>query len=251
MELVADLQATIEQKDNIDRLKGLFRRRHEALVVLLGTFLTDFYAHHAASMQTGAGIIKHIEEAVPSAMIPAKVSPDLIGHPSDKLDLAIDVAPLATAAILAKGKNTTTKDMVLMLGSAQALATAADIAVVQTHLVSATEKTQADVGSSALTIAMFTKYLFDKMAQAETKREKLAWRAITAVFIGTVTVGAAFLDSRNFTTNLSSHTSGAVVGAAESKREQKRQQKNNVYQLEPKSPSPALDYDTAAEALAA
>jgi hypothetical protein len=251
MELTADPQVQLEHKNNIDRLKGLFRRRHEALIVLLGTFLTDFYAHQAASMQTGAGIIKHIEEAVPSAMIPAKVSPDLIGHPSDKLDLAIDVAPLATAAILAKGKNTTTKDMILMLGSAQALATAADVAVVQAHLISAAEKSQADVGSSALTISMFTKYLFDKMAQAETKRERSARRAIAAIFVGSVTIGAAFLDSRNFTTNLSSHTSGALVGAAESKREQKRQQKNNVYRLDQEHPKPALSYDATTEALAA
>lgn len=196
-------------RQSIDTIK----RAREALIVSLGIIITDLVAHNAASMRTGASIGEHALKAIPSALIPAEVSDDLIGQHSQALDLAVDLGPLGLSTILAKDTTASTKEMVKLAVGAQLLATASDMTIVESHLTSRTELTQQDVGSSAITVAFFSKYLFDKVASSETERRRRAWQLVTGVFAGAVTLGAAYIDSKNFSTDLTSHGSGVVAGA--------------------------------------
>lgn len=204
------------------------RRTREAIIVALGTILTDIYAQNAADLKAGAGVGEHLIKAIPSALEPAQVSDDLMGHPNPTLDLAIDVAPLAAGTMLARESIGSTKDLIKLAITAQAAASAADLAAVEGHMLTRAEMAEKDVGGSALTTAFFARVLFDKIARSETEKQRRIWQAVTAVFAGAVTVGAAYLDSKNFSTDLASHGSAVVVGGVSSHMENRASPKSDI-----------------------
>jgi hypothetical protein len=200
----------------IDQGARRIEHARDAVVVALGTILTDIYANNLADLKTGAGVGEHVLKAIPSAFEPAEVSDDLLGKPNPTMDLAIDVGPLALSTAMARESMGSTKELALLALSAQAAASGADIAAVEGHLLSRAEMAEKDVGGSALTTAFFTRVLFDKIARSETEKQRRVWQAVTAVFVGAVTVGAAYFDSKNFSTDLASHSAAAAVGGGSS-----------------------------------
>lgn len=193
----------------------IIKRSREAVIVSLGTILTTLLANNEVSVRTGADLGEHMLKAVPSALEPADVSAVLERKDNQGLDLAIDLVPLSASSIAARS-TTSTKELVKLAISAQLLASSADTALAEGHLIDRAEMAEKDVGSSALTTAFFTKFLLDRAARSTSERERRAWQAVTAVFAGAITVGAAYIDSRHFYTDFASHGAAVVTGAGSS-----------------------------------
>jgi|GEM_PF-5436130 len=184
----------------------------EALIVSLGIFIVDSFAHNAAAVSSSAGIAERTLDAIPSAFVAPELSDDVLSKPVHQLDVAFDASTLSAAVIISR-QTSSLKEMAAVSLTAQVLSSVADGAAADGRLLSKTEMSQQDVGSSAITSALITKYLLDKRADAPSEKQRRAWSATTGLFLGSVTLGAAMLDRKNGTTDLISHSVGALTGA--------------------------------------
>jgi hypothetical protein len=183
----------------------------EAAIVSLGIILVDSLARNDVANYVSASVDKKIEDALPSAFVAPRISDD-IGLPSHNLDLALDVSAAATSTLLVKSTSSA-KEMVAIGAAAQLASSTADAAVTGANLLSPAEMHQEDVGASAIESAFITKFLLDKMNEAESGTSKKLWAGAAGVFALAMTFGASYVDRKNGTLDFSSHTAGIGVGA--------------------------------------
>ena len=164
----------------------------EAIGATLGLITYHYLdlANKVGSMRAGAGALEHLKDAFPSAPEPAEVSPAILGKENHEFDIAAAALPLYASIVLLRGATpkTKAKDLVTLAFAAQVLATAGDTAATETNLLNSTERASTDMGPSAIFIAFFNKYLFDRILATEDQQKRRAWVAVTAVFAGAVPI---------------------------------------------------------------
>jgi hypothetical protein len=126
------------------------------------------------------------------------------------LDTALQIGA-AGVGLEAARRTTSRRGLLVTAVGAQALACVVDAGVERSGWLSPGEKAQEDVGFSSIYVAWLTKFLLDKLAQAQTAREKLRYVSGLAAGAAAI-VGLAMMDSKGMKLDLSAHTSGALVG---------------------------------------
>ena len=202
----------ISQAEAIKLPLDYFKRAREEVYVALTTIMITALASDEAAVKNSAGAIDQLTRSLSSTTVPAEVSGSLIGQHNVGVDLAVYLGTLLPAVSLAKASGSSPKELFGMAIGAEMLATSFDIGAAHDGLMDPAELAQKNSGSSAVAVAFFTKYLRHKIEHSETTREKLLYRAVLAAFIGSVTLGAAAIDSDNFVGNIVNHGAGALVG---------------------------------------
>jgi hypothetical protein len=146
--------------------------------------------------------------AFPSAL----PTPEVTGNPA--ADLAIQCASTALTTEIAR-RSSTSRQLIGTAITAQAVSCGVDALVERTGWLSVFERSQPDVGFSAISAAWFGKLFLDRAQRAKTPLRRNLWRAGLAVYGGTITAGYYFLNgAEGGKLDLTSHAAGLVVGVA-------------------------------------
>ncbi len=204
--------------DKSKEVVNFAKKHYEAALVSLGILLAEVYGRQEIAMHVADSAARKAEIAVPSALVPAQVSDDLLGEHSRYLHEADTVfaAGLGAAAAGLAKETTSTGGIVGTAIAGQYAGTAVNEAIFRSGALSPAEAAQKDDGISSVFAALGTKYLMDKMLAAKTKKEKTGYSMALGGLVGALTLASYFLDRKNGLTDVGAHTGGIVAGAGAS-----------------------------------
>ena len=174
--------------------------------VTIGLIFANAFNNDPLIVRGNDSLAKKAALALPSAL-PA---PDISGNRLADIGLEIGTSAIS---IEAARRTSTLKELGTVAVGAQLSACAVNALVENGSWLNQTEKSQEDIGFSAISVAWFTKFLLDRSASSENNRSKNLWRASAALFAGAMTVGAYFVENNNGgKLDMLSHGAGITVG---------------------------------------
>ncbi len=159
------------------------------------------------------------ERSLPSAL----ATPPTTGNTA--ADILVPVLETAITTEIVR-RTSSTKQLIGSAVAAQLLSCGADATVERTSWLNSLERSQPDIGSSAISAAWFSKFFLDRADQAQSPLRSMLWRAGMVAHSSAITAGYYVLNGEDGgKLDLTSHGSGVLVGIAAyaiGKRAQKR-----------------------------
>lgn len=176
--------------------------------VSAGILLANLLDRESMVVHANDPLSKQAALALPSAL----PSPELNGPGHLAMDTAVQIGTAAGSLLAVQSRNNTPlKEVAAMALTAQVGACAVDAAVERSGWLTAAERTQEDVGFSAISVAWFTKFLLDRANQSTAHARR--WYAGLAVFAGTfVGLTPLYEGSQGGKLDATSHAAGLAAG---------------------------------------
>ena len=190
--------------------RTIFRRTIDYLkdakvtvVAALGLVAVNVMYGDSLTVHTSDPLVRQLEMAVPSAF----GTPDATGVGA--LDFG-GVTTLTLTTLEVARRTTSLRELAAIAISAQMVSCGTDALIDQTGLIGNTT----DVGSSAIAMALGTKFLLDRVVSADSENTRRLWRLGAAAYAAAMTLGAyAFLGGDDGKLDMISHCSALAVGA--------------------------------------
>jgi len=185
---------------------GIIDSKLIPLAVSGGLLIANEFNREALVVHANDPIGKQARLALPSALPAPVVTGNRL------VDMGLQSITTAVG-LEAASKTSTKRELVAMAIGAQVVSCAINAGVERTGWLSKAERAQEDVGSSAIYLAWFMKFLLDRLASAKTDHESRRWKVAAAVFAGSVTFGAYYVEGSNGgKLDMSSHLGSLMVG---------------------------------------
>jgi hypothetical protein len=209
--------------ENLPAYRRAFNYMRDAKVTVsmtLGLLATDLILGDSIAVHSDDSFGRQMEMAIPSAF----ATPDVTGN--DAFDFALVTGNTAISLEAAR-RTTSYKVLGATAIGAQLASSSADALVDQTNWVS---NSTADVGSSAIGVAWATMFLLDRTASAENETNHKRWKGATALFMGSMTLGALIvMGGDDGKLDMLSHGSAIAIGAIAYRFGAWRKQYKTVY----------------------
>ncbi len=199
---------TAENQSLTQRLGITAEHLRVTATVSAGILLANLLDRENMVVHANDPLGKQAALALPSAL-PA---PEVNGPGHLPTDTAVEIGTTAISLLAVQSKNnTSTRELATMAVAAQVGACAVDVVVERSGWLTAAERAQEDVGFSAISVALFTKFLLDRAGQSKEHAKR--WYAGLAVLAGTF-VGLEPLSSgaQGGKLDATSHAAGLAVG---------------------------------------
>lgn len=203
-------------RNAFNRLQDAVRDPYATVAVSLGLLIAEAGPRSAMVVRADDPLDKQAARALPSAW----PTPEMTGVRA--LDTGLHMG-MAGASLEIARRTTSRRELVTTALGAQALACGANAVAERSGWLSPAERGQEDVGFSSIFIAWLTKSRLDRLAQAQTGREKLRHAGELAAGAAVI-LACSLVDGDSGKLDLVAHTAGAFAGWAAHMRGESRQQ---------------------------
>jgi len=201
-----ELSGEISIQSYTERVKAIYDRAHgSTMAIATSMILANTIAVNECVVKADSPPTQQLERALLSELVAPNIG---------DIDKAVGVGSqiiLTTIGVEAARGTTKPTEMVGIAAVAQLGSSAGDALVERTAWLTHNERVQEDVGSSAIYVALITKYLFDRAKASEN--HSLSWHVGIGVFATAAAFGVPALEgSQGGKLDFISHTVGLAVG---------------------------------------